>query len=111
MSAASDKPKVAPRAADQTVRAALREALLDARPLSALELSSMVGIPSKHVGEHLEHLRKSLAGGDERLLVEPARCNGCDYAFEQRDRMTRPSRCPRCKSERIEPPRFRIETR
>ncbi|MBK6921828.1 MAG: transcriptional regulator [Deltaproteobacteria bacterium] len=111
MSAPSDKPLVAPRAADQTVRAALRETLRGARPLTALELSSLIGIASKQVGDHLEHLRKSLAGSDEQLVVAPARCNGCDYVFEQRDRMSRPSRCPRCKSERIEPPRFRIETR
>jgi predicted Zn-ribbon and HTH transcriptional regulator len=94
----------APRAA--TIRDALREALRG-RPLTARELSAAVGIPEKQVAEHLEHLRRSLAAVGGELVVEPARCLRCEYEFGGRQRASKPSRCPECKGERIEPPRFR----
>jgi predicted Zn-ribbon and HTH transcriptional regulator len=92
-----------------TVRAALREALR-AGPLTAHELSARVGVPERQVAEHLEHLGRSLrAAGPERLRVEPARCMACGFAFKKRDRLSRPSRCPVCRSQRLDPPRFAIE--
>jgi transcriptional regulator len=72
------------------------------------QLSTLVGITEKAIPAHLEHLRKSAAGAGERFEVESAICNSCDYRFEDRDRLTRPSKCPKCKGERIDPPRFRI---
>ena len=98
----------APRPATETVRDALREALTGSRALTALELSSLVGIAHKQVVDHLEHLQRSLAAAGNELIVEPARCPKCEYEFEDRTRLGRPSRCPKCKSERVEAPRFRI---
>jgi|LNFM01.2.fsa_nt_gb hypothetical protein len=99
----------APRRASETVRESLRRTLRDAAaPLSALEISGIVGIAQREVGDHLEHLRRTQAHGDERLEVTPARCRTCSFEFETRERLARPSRCPKCKSERLDPPRFRI---
>lgn len=92
-----------PRAANETVREALREALRGA-PSTTLELSAAVGIPHKQVDEHLEHLQRS----GVRLAIEPATCLGCGYEFKGRTRTSRPSRCPECKSERIRPARFSL---
>jgi len=89
------------------VRAALREALRG-RPLTALELSAAVGIPHKQVDDHLEHLQKSVTAEGEALVMDPATCLGCGYVFRDRTRTSRPSRCPKCKSERIDPPRFSL---
>jgi transcriptional regulator len=97
-----------PRPANETIRDALRAALTGSRSLTALELSSLVGISHKQVDEHLEHLQRSLAGAGEELVVESARCMTCEYVFEDRTKLGRPSRCPKCKGERVEPPRFRI---
>jgi hypothetical protein len=94
-----------PRSA--TIRDALREAL-HGRPLTARELSAQVGIPEKQVADHLEHLRRSLAAEGGELVIEPARCLRCEYAFGGRSRPSKPSRCPQCKGERIDPPRFRV---
>lgn len=91
----------------ETIRDALHRELRGGW-LSARQLSSLVGISEKAVPAHLEHLRKSAAGTDERFELEPAVCSKCDYAFDDRDRMTKPSRCPECRGQRIEPPRFRI---
>lgn len=71
----------------------------------------LVGITEKAVPEHLEHLQKSAAGAGEDFEIEPAVCSKCGYAFDDRDRLTKPSRCPACKGQRVEPPRFRIVTR
>ena len=90
-----------------TVRAALREALR-AGPLSARALSARAGVPEKQVAGHLEHLGRSLKAGGERLQVEPARCLECGFVFRKRDRLSRPSRCPVCRSEHLDAPRFAI---
>ncbi len=79
-------------------------------PKTALELSGEVGCPHKQVAEHLQHLAKSLRREGAALGVLPARCHGCDHVFDDRGRLTRPSRCPACRSERIDPPRFFLET-
>lgn len=89
------------------MRAALRDALR-AGPLTARELSARVGVPEKQVAEHLEHLGRSLKAAGERLQVEPARCLDCGFVFRKRDRLSRPSRCPVCRSEHLDAPRFAI---
>jgi transcriptional regulator len=81
----------------------LREGTFTARDLSA-----RVGITEKDVAQHLEHVGRSVRDGGERLTVEHARCLGCGFVFKDRERLTRPSRCPRCKAERVQPARFGI---
>lgn len=90
-----------------TVRASLAEVLREG-PATAKELSERVGIPEKDVAGHLEHLERSLEAQGEKLVIEPAECLACGYAFTGRRKLTRPSRCPECGSERIDPPAFRI---
>lgn len=107
------KPRqAAPRLAEShaTVRAALRDALRSG-PLTARELSARVRIPEKQVAGHLEHLARSLRSGGERLHVEPPRCLDCGFLFRKRDRLSRPSRCPVCRSEHLDGPRFAISGR
>jgi hypothetical protein len=67
-----------------------------------------VGVREKEIAGHLEHLRQSLKRGPERLEVEPAECLSCGYRFEDRQRLTRPSACPRCRGQRLDPPGFRV---
>ncbi|HEV8309651.1 MAG TPA: transcriptional regulator [Methylomirabilota bacterium] len=90
-----------------TVRSALRDALRTGS-LTARELSARVGIPEKQVAGHLEHLDRSLRAAGERLHVEPACCLDCGFVFRKRDRLSRPSRCPVCRSEHLDGPRFAI---
>jgi predicted Zn-ribbon and HTH transcriptional regulator len=93
-----------------TVRAALKKALRSGL-LTARELSARVSAPEKQIAGHLEHLARSLRAGGERLHVEPARCLECPFVFRKRDRLTRPSRCPVCRSEHLDGPRFTIAAR
>ena len=85
------------------LRAVLREALFTAR-----EISARVGISEKDVAEHLEHLSRSLKPGGDRLEIEPPRCHACGFVFKDRTRLGKPSRCPRCKGERLAPARYGI---
>lgn len=100
----------APRDAGETPRQALRR-ILATGPHTALELSARVGLREKDVAAHLEHLQRSLRHGDERFVVEPARCLDCGYAFRDRARLARPSACPRCRGQHLAAPVFRIARR
>lgn len=71
------------------------------------ELSQELGIREKEVLEHLEHVARSARPG--RLLkIEHSRCQICGFIFRKRVRLSAPSRCPECKSERVAPPRFTL---
>ncbi len=92
----------------QTVRQMLIDILLEG-PASAKDISAGVGIPEKEVLPHLEHIRKSLQHGTQRLLMTPARCRSCDFAFHKRARFTKPGRCPTCRGRFIDAPLFTIQ--
>lgn len=96
-----------PPARTETLRAALRAAL-SADGQTAHQLSGATGMSERDVVQHLEHLARSLRGAGARLEVEPAHCLSCGFSFTTRQRLGRPSRCPACKSERLEPPLFRL---
>ena len=94
----------------ETVRERLHRVLREA-PATARDLSRSVGIPVRDVAEHLEHLGRSLKHTRERLVVEPASCLECGFAFTRRTRYTRPGHCPKCRSTRTTLPIFRVEAR
>jgi predicted Zn-ribbon and HTH transcriptional regulator len=81
------RPGAAPREAQETARVRLRELLRQGR-------------------QHLEHLIRSAKTRGEQVTIEPARCEGCSFVFEGRDRVGKPGRCPVCRGSRIRPPRF-----
>jgi transcriptional regulator len=83
--------------------------LLGDNEMSAKEISSAVGIGEKEVYTHLNHIARSVKHQRKKLIITPAECFGCGYAFEKRRRFTRPSRCPICKSEHIRNPMYRID--
>lgn len=92
---------------ERTNRQAIREALRQG-PRTARELATALSLREREVIEDLEHVRRSVRPG-ERFVVVPAICKRCQSVFEDRARLTRPSRCPRCKSERIGAPKFALE--
>ena len=83
--------------------------LLNEAELSAREISGEVGISEKEVVEHLDHIARSVAAQNKKVIISPAVWLGCDYVFEDRKRFTRPGRCPRCKKSHIQSPRFYID--
>jgi predicted Zn-ribbon and HTH transcriptional regulator len=87
----------------------LREALTGAPPRSVKELSQQLSLSERDVASALEKLGRSLERGPASLSREAPRCLACGFEFSERTRIARPSRCPECRSERIQPPRFWIE--
>jgi transcriptional regulator len=96
-----------PEVRGETIRQALLRHLREG-PLTAKDLSARIGIREKDVAAHLAHLQKSLRRTGEVLAVEPAQCLGCGYVFERREKLSRPSACPRCRGQRLEPPVFAV---
>ena len=82
--------------------------LLSQGVYSARGLSQMLSIQEKEVYDHLTHIARSLAVKGNTLSIQPARCLSCGYVFKDRQRFTRPGRCPRCKKSHLLSPAFFI---
>jgi transcriptional regulator len=89
-----------------TIRQAIKDLLLE-QPFSALEISQRLSLAEKEVVEHLPHLAKA-PGPNHRFHIHPAMCKNCGFVFKKRERLTKPSRCPRCRGQSITRPRFQI---
>lgn len=80
------------------------------RSLTAREIAIEVGLGPKgerRVYSDLGHVAKSLKSRyGFALLMDPPRCSSCGYVFSTMRKPRKPNRCPKCKSERIEAPRF-----
>jgi hypothetical protein len=83
--------------------------LLIQETLSALDISRAVGVAEKDVYGHLAHIEKTVTAQGHKLARMPISCRACGFIFRRRRRLTRPGRCPRCHSSRIDYPLFRIE--
>jgi len=96
-----------PRERKETLRQAIVK-YLEEGPCTARDLSQLIGIREKEVVPHLEHIQKSLRTSKRKLIVQPAVCLSCSYVFKNRTRLTRPSACPRCRNQQIDPPVFSL---
>lgn len=96
-----------PKERSVTVRQMLL-GLMKGAPKSLLELAMGAGIPEKDVADHIEHLKRSGRSKGVEIGVAPAVCLDCNFSFKKRDRLTTPSRCPVCGSERISSVRVQI---
>jgi predicted Zn-ribbon and HTH transcriptional regulator len=92
---------------DKTIRQRIID-LLSEHQLTAREISQAIGIREREVYGHLDHVARSTAAHRKRLVVDPARCLACGYVFENRKRLTRPSRCPRCRHSHLQEPTYQI---
>jgi predicted Zn-ribbon and HTH transcriptional regulator len=94
----------------RTRRQQLR-ALLRREELSFDLLRELLGVSVRLLEEELRHVERTARGAGERLRVSPARCLACGFVFRHRAgrHLHAPGRCPRCRSERIADPAFRIE--
>jgi predicted Zn-ribbon and HTH transcriptional regulator len=87
--------------------------LLEERDYSPSELAVALQLRGKGakkvILEDLEAIRKTLKREGKVFLIKPAECRNCGFVFKPEIKI--PSRCPHCKSEWIEEPRFKIEAR
>jgi len=82
--------------------------LLTQEELDIRQLSQTLRLKEKEICQHLPHIAKSLSAQRKKIKVVPPACLSCGFVFKDRNRFTRPSRCPRCREQRIEAPRYRI---
>lgn len=95
---------------DRTPRQRIIDVITDTR-LSSYQLAQILGIRERQVEEHLTHVVKTISHDKtRRFILDPAFCQDCDFIFRDRRRLTRPSRCPQCRSEAIAAPRYGIES-
>lgn len=95
---------------ERTLRQRMIDLLTDSRKTTD-QLARILGIPERQVEEHLPHVVKTLARDrSRRFILEPSTCLDCGFTFRDRTRLTRPSRCPHCRSEGISSPRYYIAT-
>ena len=90
-----------------TVRQQIIE-MLKEDELNAIDISRMASVREKEVYEHLAHISRSLKAKSQKLLIDPYYCLSCGYVFKDRDRFTRPGRCPKCKSGHVRMATYRI---
>jgi predicted Zn-ribbon and HTH transcriptional regulator len=104
-------------AGSKTVRQQIMDAIAGI-PRTARDLAREFRMPERQIEDHLAHIAKTVGGargrsrGDRparRFRLHPAACDDCDFVFAARTRLTTPSRCPRCRSEHIAPPRYSID--
>jgi len=104
----NNKEPFVPSEAHSTTRKAIIVELVEG-PRSARDLSAAVRISEREVSSHLEHIRKSLLSSPRHLMLVPAECKKCGFVFAKREKLRRPGKCPVCKGESIQEPRFVIE--
>jgi hypothetical protein len=96
---------------DLTIRQRIME-LLAGTLRTSRQLAELVEVPERQVEDHLAHIVRSVARDRaRRFVLDPSACQDCGFVFRGRTRLTRPSRCPRCRSEAISAPRYGIELR
>lgn len=82
--------------------------LLRERDATPSEVADELDTHVDSVYANLKHVSRSVESSDDRMLVAPPECADCGFSdFD--DPLGRPSKCPSCKSERIEEPVLRVE--
>jgi len=89
---------------------AFRRHLLDHlshEPRSISWLARELGMKRGDVEQDLQHALRSARTAGHQIEIVPARCKACDFVFGI-DKLTKPGRCPACKSTRLFEPMIRI---
>lgn len=80
--------------------------LLAHEPRSVSSLARELGMSRGDVEEDLRHALRSARAAGHYVEVIPARCKSCNFVFSQ-DKLSKPSRCPKCKGTRLFEPMIR----
>ena len=81
--------------------------ILEQQKQTAQQLANYFQCELKDILEDLQHIEKSVK--PKKLKIAHAYCKSCSFVFKERSKVSKPSKCPRCKSEWIEAQMFWIE--
>ncbi|WP_455208878.1 hypothetical protein [Kaarinaea lacus] len=87
-----------------------RKELIDVlrdNPMGLKDIAEFLETPVKDVEDDLRHLQKSIKHTEYRMEIIPARCHKCDFRFSK-DKLHKPSKCPKCHKTWIYEPRISI---
>ena len=90
----------------------IRQDLLAAIEGAEIDLETLarqLGLKEKEAAEHMVHVVRTVNAKKKKLVIRPSECMDCGFTFKERRRPSRPSRCPKCKGQRITPPAYRIQ--
>lgn len=90
-----------------TIRKELVELLSQGR-MTIREIALRYHITTEDVATDLLHIGKSIYPKQELKMEAPV-CKSCGFLFKERTKLRPPSKCPKCKREKISEPRFWIE--
>jgi predicted Zn-ribbon and HTH transcriptional regulator len=82
--------------------------LLSRQPRSVSAIARDLGLKRADAEENLRHAIRSAEAAGYRVSVVPAKCRACNFMFEAK-RLTKPGKCPVCRSTRIYEPQIGIE--
>jgi predicted Zn-ribbon and HTH transcriptional regulator len=88
-----------------------RKTLIDvlaAQPRSVSSIARELGLKRGDVEDDLRHAIRSARASGRRVMIEPARCKSCGFIFGE-EKLSKPSRCPNCRGERLFEAQIRIE--
>ena len=95
-----------PKEREETIRRDIIRLMMEG-PVTPYDISGELGISEREAADHLAHALVT-AKRKYRVEVTPALCGSCGFAFTERKKVKRPSRCPKCKNGRIESARYSI---
>lgn len=81
--------------------------ILSKEEKTAQELANLFQTELKFILEDLEHIKKTI--NPRKLKMRHAFCKSCGFVFKERSKVSKPSKCPRCKKEWIQAALFRVE--
>ena len=84
----------------------LIDLLLD-NPKTVTQIARENQVKIKEVATDLEHLRRSLRHSEYMFEVTPAECRKCGFQFGT-EKLTKPSRCPKCRATWLSEPRVQV---
>lgn len=84
--------------------------LLLGNPMSVSQVARLIGEKAGDIEADLSHLLKSLKHTEYLAVIEPARCRKCSFEFDG-SKLTKPSKCPDCRSTWILEPRVALRTK
>jgi len=81
---------------------------LSREPRSVSRLARELGLPRADVEDALRHMIRSAEAAGHRIVVLPARCRSGGFTFDE-SRLTKPGKCPECRTSRIFEPQISVE--
>lgn len=75
---------------------------------SLREIKLKFKLTAQEVKDEVEHIFLTAKVQGFRVHIVPAECAACKYIFQDRRKVSAPSRCPKCKSERVLEPLFKL---